>query len=188
MASMLAKVESGFYVDVGGYDPLYLSNTYSFYRQGWSGVVVDANPERIKSLEERRPRDTIVHAAIGPDHPEVEFVTFKNGAFATLAQHVEEVPQEFRVNAKTYRVPQISLQTLFEGNSVKAIDFLNVDCEGSDLAVLETNDWARWRPRVVAVEDHGHNFIRSPTTDFLSNRGYELRSRAVITSIFERHE
>ena len=32
------------------------------------------------------------------------------------------------------------------------IDFLNIDCEGLDLAVLHISDWSRWLPRVIAVE------------------------------------
>ena len=35
----------------------------------------------------------------------------------------------------------------------QAIDFLSVDCEGSDLGVLRSNDWDRFQPRVIAVED-----------------------------------
>src|SRR5205085_2313829 len=34
----------GFYVDVGAYHPVILSNTYFFYLNGWRGINLDARP------------------------------------------------------------------------------------------------------------------------------------------------
>ena len=35
------KKKIGFYVDVGCYHPLQLSNTYLLYKRGWSGINID---------------------------------------------------------------------------------------------------------------------------------------------------
>lgn len=35
------------------------------------------------------------------------------------------------------------------------IDLLNIDTENMDFDVLKSNDWARWKPKVIVVESHG---------------------------------
>ena len=37
-------------------------------------------------------------------------------------------------------------------NNNNDIDFLNIDAEGSDLDVLKSNDWSKYRPKFVLVE------------------------------------
>lgn len=45
---------SGFYVDVGCNHPLRGSNTYRFYRKGWRGICVDANPAFASMFAKKR--------------------------------------------------------------------------------------------------------------------------------------
>src|ERR1043166_2731273 len=35
----------GFFIDVGAFDGVYLSNTFAFERLGWSGLCIEAMPE-----------------------------------------------------------------------------------------------------------------------------------------------
>jgi hypothetical protein len=37
---MFGEKKHGFYVDVGAHHPRRFSNTYSFYRRGWSGINI----------------------------------------------------------------------------------------------------------------------------------------------------
>src|ERR1700733_13651528 len=63
LASLLLKAHggilpsSGFYVDVGAHDPFRFSNTYFFYRRGWSGINIDAMPGSMRRFISHRPRD-----------------------------------------------------------------------------------------------------------------------------------
>ena len=34
----------GFFIDVGAFHPIRFSNTYLFYRLGWSGINIEARP------------------------------------------------------------------------------------------------------------------------------------------------
>jgi len=49
--------EKGFYVDIGAHHPLRLSNTYLFYKKGWSGINIDAMPGSMKIFNKKRRRD-----------------------------------------------------------------------------------------------------------------------------------
>ena len=55
------KDKIGFYVDVGAYHPLELSNTYLLYKRGWSGINIDINSLSIDYFNFLRPDDINIH-------------------------------------------------------------------------------------------------------------------------------
>ena len=61
---LLKHKEHGTYVDIGANDPRVFSNTYFFYKKGWSGVVVEPNEEKLRLFKFFRRRDTRVQVAI----------------------------------------------------------------------------------------------------------------------------
>ena len=71
------------------------------------------------------------------------------------------------------------------------IDFLSVDVEGLDLQVLESNDWDKYRPRVVLAEVLGaslNTIKQDPVYKYLTNQGYILFSKLIHTCIFKIDE
>jgi hypothetical protein len=64
---------------------------------------------------------------------------------------------------------------LQEAKSPAPIDFLSVDVEGHEIKVLLGFDFARWRPRLILIEDHVGNLDRHR---FLQGSGYRLVRRA----------
>jgi hypothetical protein len=46
--------DKGVFVDVGAGHPIYLSNTYFFEKNGWTGVCIDADPNQYKLLKKER--------------------------------------------------------------------------------------------------------------------------------------
>jgi FkbM family methyltransferase len=68
------------------------------------------------------------------------------------------------------------------------IDFLNVDVEGFDLKVLQSNDWNKFRPTYILVEDltfDVNHAEKSETLSFLSSKGYSLTSKCGVTLILK---
>ena len=57
---------------------------------------------------------------------------------------------------------------------------MSVDVEGHDLQALESNDWARYRPRFVVVEDKEVDAERSEIVRFMRGRGYTVCAQNVI--------
>jgi hypothetical protein len=49
-------IKRGFYVDVGAFDPVMLSNTLLLFKRGWSGINIDAEEEKIRGFRRLRPR------------------------------------------------------------------------------------------------------------------------------------
>ena len=58
------KKKIGFYVDVGAYHPLELSNTYLLYKRGWNGINIDINSFSIDYFDYLRPEDVNINIAV----------------------------------------------------------------------------------------------------------------------------
>jgi len=168
----------GYFVDVGAHHPIRFSNTYLLSRRGWSGINVDANPDGLELFRKKRPRDLTIHAAISDKIEQVEFSLYAESALSRI--EVTSGPASVGNATMPEPIKKIMLTTttlerLLSANlpSGKKIDFLNVDCEGHDLPVLASNDWSRFRPEVVAVEDWDST-DPSEIDRFLSSQGYAL--------------
>lgn len=60
-------INDGYYVDIGGFDPIVLSNTLNLHSRGWAGVNVEANHNRLKTFYFQRPDAINLNVAIGPE-------------------------------------------------------------------------------------------------------------------------
>ena len=68
------------------------------------------------------------------------------------------------------------------------IDVLNVDVEGMDLDVLNSNDWSKYRPKFVIVEMLKSNFSeieKEPIFLFMKKQDYVIFSKQVNSVFFK---
>lgn len=61
------------------------------------------------------------------------------------------------------------------------IDLLDIDVEGYDLPVLQSNDWNLFRPKIVMVE----TIEKSGIDDFMHSIGYSPLARIGLNTVFE---
>ncbi len=167
----------GFYVDVGAYHPINSSNTYFFYLQGWRGINIDARPGSMTQFNTLRPRDTNLELGVSNRKGELPFYIVEGGPsinsfsrdFLAEVGMLDHVRQEIKVPVWT--LTDILDKYLPAGQS---IDFLTVDVEGFDLNVLRSNDWSKYRPRLVVVEDLRRAGGASEVLAFLAEQDYEI--------------
>ena len=65
----------------------------------------------------------------------------------------------------------------------QSIDFLTIDVEGFDEKVLRSNDWDKYRPKVVVVEIPGIDFeevLAHPSARFLKKHRYYPFDRTIL--------
>jgi FkbM family methyltransferase len=187
---LFASKMDGFYVDVGAHHPTRFSNTYFFYKRGWSGLNIDATPGSMKIFRKWRPRDINVEVAIGKEHAIRRLFEFNDPALNSLNEELSAM----RNTGQSYimREQRLVTRTLadvltdhFPGG--RHVDFMSVDVEGMDLDVLQSNDWNLFRPSFVLVECLGADIQRIdeiPIYQFLIGLGYELFAKTVGTFIF----
>lgn len=191
---VFAGQRTGFFVDIGAHHPKRYSNTYYFYLYGWTGINVDAAPDSMRLFQKFRPRDINVEAAVANGNNTLTYYEFDEPTLNGLSQEISFIRNDngpYRITnqreVKTVGLAEILDRYLPSG---QRIDFLNIDVEGFDLEVLQSNDWAKYQPTIVLAEDLCLSNLRqlekSPVVSFMQQQGYELYGKAVNTLIFRK--
>lgn len=175
----------GFWVDIGAHHPVRCSNTKMFSDLGWRGINVDAMAESMRLFRKVRPRDANIHTGVGENPGELDYYVFSDPAYNSFSKDWmtemtgKEVPKVRKVKVET-------LKTLLDEHLPQGqhIDFLDVDVEGLDLAVLRSNDWTRYRPDFILVEIHGSDPWKSSVADYLQSVGYSFAAQCRYTTVF----
>lgn len=180
----------GFYVDVGAHHPVRYSNTYYFYRRGWSGMDIDALPGTVRRFQRMRPRDIAVECGVGAMAGSMTYYQFNEPALNTFS-----AAEASRKNQGSYHlINQISVPVMPLAEVLqrymppgKHIDFMTIDTEGWDHEVIASNDWEKYRPAVLLVELLGtslDDFGSHQTVKLLKGRGYGAIAKTFNTYFF----
>ena len=180
----------GFYVDVGAHHPFRFSNTAMLHNLGWRGIKIDADPDLIQEFDRHRPRDKNLAVGVSDAAGRMRLHKFDEPALNTF----DEATAASLVSGGIYKelscreVAVERLETLLEKHLApgQAIDLLNIDAEGRDMNVLRSNDWTRFRPGIVLVEQRARTMSEALAGDantFLTAHGYELIAKTVNTLV-----
>ncbi|GFI16226.1 hypothetical protein IMSAGC009_01390 [Lachnospiraceae bacterium] len=147
--SVLKNIEKGFYIDIGAYDPVYMSVTKLFYEHEWNGINIEPLRSYCELLEYERPRDINLCIGIGDEDGELELVANETGS--TFSEEIKkDLPQNKRCKKKI-----MTLQSIFETycNEKYNIHFCKIDVEGLEDKVLKgIKSWDKYRPWIYVVE------------------------------------
>ncbi len=182
----------GFYVDVGAHHPQRFSNTYHFYLQGWRGINIDAKPGSMEEFNKVRPNDINLEVPIYDSHQVLTYYEFNEPALNSFCYEIikeQDGLGEYKIISQkklwTYTLAEI-LEQYLPGN--QEVDFLNVDVEGLDLQVLKSNNWKKYRPKLVLAEDLNASLLskidESKIAVFMDQQDYKLYAKSVNTLIF----
>ncbi|WP_461572260.1 FkbM family methyltransferase [Sulfuricaulis sp.] len=152
---MLQEKENGFYVDVGAHHPIVSSNTFFFYKRGWSGINIEPNPKLARILRKRRLRDITIEFGVSNREGMLEYFEFTAPGWNTFDKAlVEARVKEGHAVVDKRNIPVRRLEAILDKHlpAGTEIDFLSIDVEGYDANVLLSNDWNRFRPKCVVVE------------------------------------
>ena len=196
LSRLFLHQRAGFYVDIGAHHPQKYSNTYSFYRQGWRGINIDAMPGSMAPFQALRPNDINLEIPIAKAPAELTFYIYNNPALNTFSETLYRQRLEDEAFRDMYYVVEkrpLQARPLAEVLSQhmppeQTIDFLSLDVEGLDEDVLASNDWATHRPKVIVAEDIGSTSLaaaqQGPVALLLTREGYELMAKTVNSLFF----
>jgi FkbM family methyltransferase len=163
---------NGFFVEVGANQPQNGSQTWQFERAGWHGVLVEPQPDLAERLRQSRRAHVVAAACSSPANAGRAMTLHVLGPHSSLHRNlaVTGVLPEAVIEVPVRTLDDI----LVEAGAPAPIDFVSIDVEGHEPDVLAGFDLARWRPRLVLVEDHVTGLA---THRFLSRAGYRLIRR-----------
>lgn len=162
-------VDNGFYVNVGAGDPVIHSVTKHFYDKGWYGINIEPSIQSYKKLLKERTRDINLNLAVSNIDGMSIFHDTPNPWLATpVKKHADNVtlkPNQRECNEnKTESVNEIeskALKSILDESIHGAeIDFLKIDVKGAEKEVIQSNDWGKYRPKVIVVESTTPNSPR----------------------------
>lgn len=172
----------GFFCEFGATNGVDLSNSHLLETGfGWRGICAEPARNWHEALRRNRPGAIIETECVWSASGErLAFSESPRGELSTLEtfRGADEHAHRRR-SAVSYEVTTISLNDLLERHGApEAFDYLSVDTEGSELAILEAFDLERWRPTVVSVE-HNYTANRDGILAVMERAGY----RRVLTGV-----
>ena len=156
---MTQGMRGGTFVEVGAGDGVHMSNTLMLERDfGWSGLLVEPNPANAKSLKANRSASHLAAAITPTDRSSVRFA-IATDAYLSRVREGSAPDMHDRIGtrtvAETIEVSGVNFASALEAHQIVAPDYLSLDVEGLELAILESIDFGRWKIPLITVE---HNW------------------------------
>ena len=189
---LFEKQEKGFYVDVGAHHPKRFSNTYYFYKKGWNGINIDAMPNSMKLFNKIRPRDINIEKPISDEKQILTYYAFNEPALNGFSKELSDSRVKEENNYHIIFEKDIETSTLEEVLDInlprnQEIDFLSIDVEGLDFMVLKSNNFEKYKPKVILIEILGSSLSDIDNNEIsilLKKFNYLIYAKAVNTVIF----
>ncbi len=184
VAFFFGQKEGGSFLEFGATDGISLSN--SFFLENhlkWKGVLAEPSPQWHQDLTSNRPDSQLVFDCIWAETGlELDFFVSDVGELSTLNAYRESdkvsMPGLTANRIKSghnVKVKTTSLNDIFvEFFDSSPIDYMSVDTEGSELAILSNFDFEKFGPSILTIE---HNFtaLQDEIDALLFTNGYVRR-------------
>ncbi len=186
------------YLDIGGNHPENLNNTFFLYHKGFSGVVVEPNPNLAREFAKARVRDKVLQIGIYTSTEEtkqIPFYLFKgdtDGASSFDKASADAVVE--KIPGSSYETILTEVKTINEiieehfGGAAPV--FISIDCEGLDFEILKSLDFKKYAPVLLCVETAapciGNVFgaKESEIAAYMQTVGYVVLADTYVNTIF----
>lgn len=188
------KGKRGFYVDVGASHPSRLSNTKLLYDNSWCGINIEPNVQKIELFLAERTRDINLNIGIGKKNGKAIFYEFEASGLSTFSKDRAEtlIKEGYKLRRKL-DIPIRRLDYILEKNVEGNIDFMSIDTEGYDIDVLQSNNWNKFRPKLICIEtidftdllkNGGLSSHKKEIDEFLWKKGYREYCHTDLNTIY----
>ena len=156
----------GTFLDVGSNDGKTLSNTFALSLSGWRGVLVEPSLKAFSALRENyrgMKGFYFYNFALGITNDEIDF--YDSGSHLNLGDHgllstlsEEEKRRWPSQEYEKIRVKCFRWKAFVNRLSIKSFDFISIDAEGLDLAIIKQIDLQE--TSCVCIEWNGKDDLR----------------------------
>lgn len=186
---------TGFYVDVGAFDGIHLSNTYALDQRGWDGICIEPVAATFRLLTLNRPRAVCLQFAISKTASDTDITVDATGLLSSLspAEGVVAAGQKAVAvrglasdRASVHAEPVLTCtldDVLRKFSPPRRLDVLSIDVEGWELAVLEGFSMTVHSPRVLLLEANDSD-VRSRIRNSMEEWGYQLGRSLGVNDFF----
>lgn len=147
--------EEVYYLDIGANHPTDASNTYLFYEQGHCGIIVEPNPILVRKHKEIRPNDLQLNVGVTAEQSDgLDFYVMNTDVLSTFSKETALEFAKFN-GQKIERVEKVrtmAINDILRDHCKRCPDFVSVDVEGLDFEILNSWDFAQFRPKIFCIE------------------------------------
>lgn len=172
-ALLANRFQSGFFVEIGANDGFTLSNTiYLEERLGWNGLLVEANPQYLGSLDKRKAKSVI--AAVVSEEGHYEFRSA--GLYGGVAALLDKTHEKRTQHASSINVWGTTLEKILEESDAPAVvGFISIDVEGAEVPIVEQMCKLRnYRFTCGCIEYNGRQADYQRIANLLQESGYSI--------------
>ncbi|MCY1165608.1 FkbM family methyltransferase [Polaromonas sp.] len=167
----------GFYVDVGANDPVLDSQSQHLEALGWTGLLVEPDPDCCELLRKTRTGTVVEMACSSPENAGKQLQLNRAGPHSTLEDRPIALGAVVR---STVSVQCETLDTILRTHAAPTgFDLLSIDIEGHELVALSGFSFSAWKPRLVLIEDHVTHLRKH---QLMLQNGYRLLMRTGLNS------
>ncbi len=167
--------QNGYFVEIGASDGIKFSNTFLLEKKyNWKGICVEPIPKNYKLLCKNRPNSHCSDKAVyNISNLEVLFDIAQYDLLSGITNNIDCHKNVVDKNKTQIKVQTISLNDLLDNyNAPNFMDYLSLDTEGSELEILKTFNFEKYKFGLIDVE---HNYIeprRSEIRKLLTDNNY----------------
>lgn len=191
------KIKKPTYIDIGAHHPYYLSNTAYFYLKGSKGISIEPDPYLFKEIKKERPNEICLNVGVAETSGgTADFYIMDVPTLNTFSK--TEADRYVSYGNKTIKeiitLPLLSVNDIIAQNfNNKSPNFISLDVEGMDLAIIKSFDFYKFKPDVFCIEtlSYTENKTEEKLKDiinYVESKGYFLYADTFINSIFVEKE
>ena len=158
--AMNGFMQNGYFVEVGAHDAENLSNTWMLEKgYDWNGLLLEPNEHSVSALRAKRSAPVIERAAWHRSGERLPFHAVADSALSSMGG-IQQNDNHDRSSFETIEVETITLNdALAQSGAPHVINFMSIDVEGAELAVLDGLDLTAWEVRSFTIE-YNHDHVR----------------------------
>ena len=148
---ILKEIKKGTYLDIGCYHPFKESQTSLLYKKGWNGINLDISKETIEMFKIFRSKDLNLNLGISTKNGKQ--LAYFEGNISTVSSldknHLKKIG---RYNKKKAFANVSTLKKIRKKYKLDKINFLKLDCESIDEAIIMQSDLKDLNCNFLSIE------------------------------------
>lgn len=173
---LLNKSNNGVIIEVGAFDGVHLSNSFSLEQKGWKSINIEPTPKVYKALEKNRPNSKNINCAIvgNEEIKEIDFYSEEIGVLSGCSFDEDDIKRRYKNRGLDYTPPkQIkvkanTLNSIFKSENITSIDIISIDVEGFELEVLKGLNLNTYNVGLFIIEAN-NNIQKNEILNFFKN-------------------
>jgi FkbM family methyltransferase len=192
VAQLFKNKKEGFFIDIGAYDGINISNTLYFEKElSWKGICIEPNPIVFENLKINR-QCVCLNCCVSDKKGYFKFLSVSGWGIMLSGlldffdeRHLQRIDRTIKEHGGSKEIINVSampLKDVFSEYSIKLVDYCTIDVEGGEISVLQSIDFSKVTIKVLTIENNNRT---KDVRIFLQPLGYKLIAKLGGDEVYE---